>query len=163
MGVSTDQIRLLYTYSTPHAAYLPLADDPSIDIFPPSPDTTTYPTPDPLLALLVPPNSNPSPSPSPYPFVPPICRIPRANHETWTNTRYKYEVLYYYILDPSLSYQYNILAYHAAINTDLQIGLINRTYPFSHASSHKNDPDGPSCNEAMHVMESEYYIAYLKK
>ena len=43
-----------------------------------------------------------------------------------------------------------MLAYHAAIETDFQTGIINVTNPHTHESSHKNDPDDPYWNEAMH-------------
>ena len=45
-----------------------------------------------------------------------------------TYTRNQYEVFYSSIIDSSLSYQDDILAYHAAIDTDFQNGLINGNY-----------------------------------
>ena len=87
----------------------------------------------------------------------------RSNCGTCANTRYQDEVFYPLILDPSLSYQDEILAYHTAIKTDFQTGIINGTYPHAHADSYKIYPDNPAWNESIHGNESEYYIAAMKK
>ena len=94
---------------------------------------------------------------------PSLWRNNNPNHVTRDNTRYQDKVFYYSILDPSLSYQDKILAYHAAINNDFQTGLPNGTNPRVYADSKKNDIYDPSWNEDMHGNESEYYIVAKKK
>ena len=65
----------------------PPVDISHIDIAP-----NPYPSP----TLLIPPNQ----STSPYPLVTLLRRSTRANHGTWTNTRYQDEVFYYSVIDP---------------------------------------------------------------
>ena len=79
----------------------------------------------------------PNPSPSTSHLYPSLWRNNNPNHVTRDNTRYQDKVFYYSILDPSLSYQDKILAYHAAINNDFQTGLPNGTNPRVYADSQK--------------------------
>ena len=105
----------------------------------------------------------PNPAPSPSNLDTLLRRRTRTNHGTWTNTRYQDEVFYYSILDPSLSYQDEIIVYREAIKTDFQTVILNGTDPCAYADSHKNDPYNPSWNETMHGNEFEYYISATNK
>ena len=157
MWVLTDQIHSSYPNSTPTAASLPPAAATPVDILPPDP--TSAPTPSLYPALEIPPNR----APSQYPLGALLWRSTLTNLGTFSITRYQYEFFYSSILDPSLSYQDDILAYHATIETDFQTGIINGTNPRAYAASHKNNPDNLSWDEAIHGKESEYCIAAMKK
>ena len=90
-----------------------------------------------------------------YPFGTSLWRSTHVKRGTWTNSRYQDEVFYSSILDTSLYYQDDILAYHTAIETDFKTGIIYGTYPRAYADIHKNDPDNTYWNEAMHGNEYE--------
>ena len=151
------KIRSSYPNYTPTAASSSPAAAPLVDISPPdpSPDPTNASSTTPVIP------QNPTPSSSPLGLL--IWRITHANRGAWNNTIYQYKVFYSSILDPSLSYQYDIITYHAAIETELKTSLINRTNLCSYAAINKNNPDNPSWNEDMHRNKSEYYIADMNK
>ena len=157
MQVSTAQISSSCTNSTPPGDSLPPAADTPVDISPLAPAPS--PSPDPSPALIIPPN----PGPSPYTLGPSLWRSTHSNFGTWNNTRYQDEVFYSSILDPSLSYQDEIITYHASIETNFQTGILNGTNPREYSASHKNYPDNPYWNEAMHGNEYEYYISAMNK
>ena len=125
------QILSLYSNLNPPSTSLPPIAAPTIDISPYAPATTHAPTPDPSTGMVIP----PTPDPFPYPLGTSLCRSTCANRGTYKNTRYQDEVFYFSILDPSLSYQYDITAYRASIGTDFQTGLINGTNPRAYADS----------------------------
>ena len=79
----------------------------------------------PSLSLVIPPNPTPYPSLLGTSFWRSTC----ANHVIWTNTIYQDEIFYSSILDTSLYYQDDILAYHTAIETDLQTVPLNGNNP----------------------------------
>jgi len=68
------------------------------------------------------------------------------------------------ILDSSLSFQDQILAYHAALETDFDSGLSNISDPRAYAASHRlKDPDNPSWYEAMNGDAADAYMAAMVK
>ena len=107
-------------------------------------------TPDIFPAPLPPPNTNIFTSPS-RTF---LCRITNTNQETCNNNRYKDQLFYHSILDPSLSYQDEILYFHADTETYFQSGLLIWTDLCEYVDSHKSDPNGN---------EHEYYITDMNK
>ena len=112
-------IFLSYPNYTPPAAYLPPAAAPPIDILPPAP--SPLPNLSTSSDIVIPSKLAPSPSP----FVLSHWRRTCANHEIWTNTIYQDELFYYSIFYTSISYQDEILSYHAAIKKNFQTGIIN--------------------------------------
>ena len=57
---------------------------------------------------------------------------------------YQYGLFYYSILDPSLYYQDDILAFNADTETDFQSGILNGTDTSSYEDRHKSNPENPS-------------------
>ena len=139
------------TESLPHTAATPIDISLPAPAYAPSPSTSPE--------LKIPPN----PAPSSSLLRPSIWRSTRANRGTWTNTRYQDELFHSSILDTSLSYQDDILAYNESIKTNVQTGFLNRNDNRAYVASKKNDPDNPSWNEAMYGNEPEYYTAATKK
>ena len=110
-----------------------------------------------------------SSSPPSVPVVPPIPsasqprRSTRASKGLYTSTKFQDEV-YCASLDPSLSPQDEILAYQAAVETDVVTGLYNCSDPRAYAASHKlKDPDTPSIFDALHGDDKEEYREAMKK
>ena len=64
-----------------------------------------------------------------------------------------------------VTYNLSILAYHAAINTDLDTGIYNATNdPRVYAASHKvGDPDNLSFHEAMFGNDADHCIQAMQK
>ena len=116
--------RSSYPNFTPPIDSLPFESAPLFDLSPSA--HITYPS----VALVLPPPPTPYSSPSGTS----IWRINCDNRGTWTNTRYKDKLFYHSIPDPSLSYQDDIITYHAYIDTYFQTGLLNGTNPCEYAA-----------------------------
>ena len=90
------------------------------------------------------------PDSSPF-FSSPPRRSTRSGLGKVTSTRFQDEVFYSNLQSSSQSHQNQILAYHAALETDFETGMYNGVDPRAYAAGNKlNDPDQPSLHEAIH-------------
>ena len=99
---------------------------------------------------------------SPSPSSPPR-RSTRLGLGTVSSTRFQDEVFYSNLQSSSQSHQNQILAYHAALDTDYETGMYNGLDPRAYAAGNKlHDPDQPSLLEAIHGAEFHHYIEAMK-
>jgi hypothetical protein len=120
------------------------------------------------------PSTPSSSSPSPLASLPsPVRRSARLQQPRRSarlaankcNTSYIDEVFLSSVTDTSRTHQETLLAYHAELQTDLDVGGYTGSDPRAYAAKHKlNDPDNPTYNEALSGKHAtEYEQAMIKE